>query len=536
MEKEAIIYSKLENFIRKYYTNELLRGTLFFVGIGLLYFLLTLFIEYFLWLRPAARTLLFILVIVVEGYLFARLIVFPLFKLFKLQKGIDHEQAAKIIGIHFLDVRDKLTNFLQLQNSPHKSELIVASIEQKAASMQVIPFSSAINFNVNKKFLPLALVPVLIVLLFFLSGNFSVISQSLNRVVHFKQQFLPPAPFKFQIINTNLQTEQGTDFILKVKTIGVVSPESVTVFIDDESYLMERDSKGAFQYVFLKPVKNTVFHIESAAVISEDYTLAVVTVPSIVNFEMKLNFPSYLNRKPDFVKGTGNAIIPEGTVVTWVVNAVATSTVDFMQDGMKSLFSKASNSFSLTKKISSNTNYQVCTSNKSVLNFERLAYQIVVVKDQFPTIFVNNAPDSLKVDKNYVVGQVADDYGLSKLNIVYYPKDRPSDTKRGSIAVKADVNDRFVFQFPSNLPVLEGVTYDYFFEVFDNDAPHGFKSAKSAVFAYRENTQIEKEDLNFKQQNENINSLSKSLQTQSKQLNEMDKLKKIRSRKGKFGL
>jgi hypothetical protein len=36
-------------------------------------------------------------------------------------------------------------------------------------------------------------------------------------------------------INTNLQTEQNKDFILRVKTIGVV-PENVMIFIEDESY------------------------------------------------------------------------------------------------------------------------------------------------------------------------------------------------------------------------------------------------------------------------------------------------------------
>ena len=54
------IFLKLEDFIKKFYTNELLRGTIFFVGLGLLYFLATSFIEYFLWLKPSGRTLLFL--------------------------------------------------------------------------------------------------------------------------------------------------------------------------------------------------------------------------------------------------------------------------------------------------------------------------------------------------------------------------------------------------------------------------------------------------------------------------------------------
>ncbi len=157
-------------------------------------------------------------------------------------------------------------------------------------------------------------------------------------------------------------------------------------------------------------------------------------------------------------------------------------------------FTKQDNQFLLTKNISQNTDYQILTSNNKVQNYEKLNYQISVIKDQFPTISVGNAPDSLKIDKNYVLGQVSDDYGLSKLQIVYYPKDKPNNAKRGTISVKRDVYDQFVFAFPSNLPVQEGVSYDYYFEIFDNDALHNFKSTKSSVFSHREATDVEKED------------------------------------------
>ena len=37
LKNSSIIYHKLEQFVKKYYTNELLRGSIFFIGIGLLY-------------------------------------------------------------------------------------------------------------------------------------------------------------------------------------------------------------------------------------------------------------------------------------------------------------------------------------------------------------------------------------------------------------------------------------------------------------------------------------------------------------------
>lgn len=527
MENKNIIYNKLEQFIKKFYTNELLRGTIFFVGIGLIYFLFTLFVEYFLWLKPTARTILFWTFIVVELFLLLRFILFPIFKLFKLQKGINYDDASKIIGNHFNEVGDKLTNFLQLSQDTNKSELLLASIDQKANTLQPIPFGNAINFGTNKKFLPLAIIPILFFAFFYLSGNSNFILQSLNRVVHYKEQFLPPAPFEFQLLNKNLQTEQNQDFLLKVKIFGKVVPENALIFIGDESYFMESNKAGEFQFVIPKPKENLEFHIEANDVSSHEYELNVVTVPSIANFEMVLNFPGYLNKKSEIIKGTGNAVLPEGTRVTWKMNTLATQKVEWLNATAKYAFAKQDNQFLLSKNIIQNTDYQIVTSNNKVQNYEKLNYQISVVKDQFPTISVGNAPDSLKIEKNYVLGQVSDDYGLSKLQVIYYPKDKPNLAKRGTIAVKRDVYDQFVFAFPSNLPVEEGVSYEYYFEIFDNDALHNFKSTKSSVFSNRIATETEKEDQVLQQQNDNINSLEKSLKTQDKQLNEMEKLQKM---------
>lgn len=53
---------------------------------------------------------------------------------FKLGKLISHEEAAKIIGTHFTDVKDKLLNVLQLKSQSigyTDRTLFEASINQK---------------------------------------------------------------------------------------------------------------------------------------------------------------------------------------------------------------------------------------------------------------------------------------------------------------------------------------------------------------------------------------------------------------------
>ncbi|WP_374401036.1 hypothetical protein [Flavobacterium sp.] len=531
MEAKSIIFDKLEGFIKKFYTNELIKGVILFIGLGLLYFIFTLLIEYFLWLSTSGRTILFWLFVGVETFLLIRFIAFPLFKLFKLQQGINYEQASEIIGNHFSEVQDKLLNFLQLANQSQTSELLAASIEQKAASLQPIPFSNAVNFAKNKKFLPYAIIPILLLILFFVTGNSEIISKSFTRVLNYETKFAPPAPFEFVVLNKSLTAQQNSDFVLQVKTQGKVMPENVAIQIGDEEYFLQSTKPGVFEYTFSKVTKDISFSFQANGLNSKEYQLNVVDVPTIANFEMVLQYPSYLGKKSETIQGTGNAVVPEGTVVSWKINALATDKVSFKSNNQVSPFSSKENTFSLSRKIVDNLNYEVITSNKNITEFEKLAYHIAIIKDQYPSISVQTAPDSLKLKSKMMIGQVSDDHGLSRLQVVFYPKGNPNAVRKANLPIKNQAVDQFIYSFPNGLSIEQGVNYEYYFEVFDNDVVNNYKSTKSSIFLHYELTEVQKEDKQLLEQNENINSLEKSLQNQEKQLSELDKLQKLNKEK-----
>lgn len=531
MEAKSIIFDKLEGFIKKFYTNELIKGVILFIGLGLLYFIFTLLIEYFLWLSTSGRTILFWLFVGVESFLLIRFIAFPLFKLFKLQQGINYEQASEIIGNHFSEVQDKLLNFLQLANQSQTSELLAASIEQKAASLQPIPFSNAVNFAKNKKFLPYAIIPILLLILFFVTGNSEIISNSFVRVVNYETKFAPPAPFEFVVLNKSLTAQQNSDFVLQVKTQGKVMPENIAIQIGNEEYFLQNSKPGVFEYTFTKLSKDVTFSLLANGLNSKEYQINVVDVPTIANFEMVLQYPSYLGKKSEVIQGNGNAVVPEGTVVNWRINALATDKVSFKSNNQVSVFANKDNNFSLSRRITDNLNYEVITSNRNISEFEKLSYQIAIIKDQYPTISVQIAPDSLKLKSKMMIGQVSDDHGLSKLQVVFYPKGNPSAVRKANLAIKNQAVDQFIYSFPNGLSIDQGINYEYYFEVFDNDVVNNYKSTKSSVFLHFELTEEQKVDKQLQEQNENINSLEKSLQNQEKQLSELDKLQKMNKEK-----
>lgn len=531
MKAQTIIFNKLEIFIKKYYTNKIIKGSLLFIGFGLLYFIFTLLVEHFLWLSTAGRTFLFWLFILVEVMLLVTFILLPMLKLFKLQKGINYENASKIIGNHFCEVDDKLLNFLQLANNKKQSELLLASIEQKSKLLQPIPFTNAIDFSKNKKYIPYVLVPVIVFLLFFVTGNSSVIEKSFTRVVDYKTHYTPPAPFTFLLQNKTLQVQEGENFILKVSTKGNVIPENVKIVYNNQTYYLENLLGGNFSYTFKNVAAPISFSLIGNEVQSSLYTLNVVEVPSIANLEMELNYPFYTGKKSEKIVGLGNAIVPEGTVVSWNLNTKHTKKVAFVTDTTSYFSLLSTDTFKYVKTIKNTLNYTIKTSNKAIANFESLNYTISVVKDEYPHITVTTLPDSLQVDKNIVIGNISDDYGLRKLQVICYTKEDKTDKQLHTLPCAKDLVDKFVYNFPEGFTLKEGVAYNYYFEVFDNDAFNGSKSSKSAVFSHYNLTELEAKNENLQNQQENINSLEKAIENQEEQLSKLNKIQKINKEK-----
>jgi hypothetical protein len=178
MEEFSVIKQKLTAFIRRYYLNKLLKGSILFFSVWLLYSIIILLIEYFLWLAPPYRSLLFWGFILFSSLLFFRFILWPLAKLFKLSKGLDLTAASILIGKHFPEVNDKLLNVLQLENSSEQSDLLLASISQKSKELSPVPFKTAVNFNTSLKYLKYAAFPVLIILAIIFTGNSSNFSET----------------------------------------------------------------------------------------------------------------------------------------------------------------------------------------------------------------------------------------------------------------------------------------------------------------------------------------------------------------------
>ncbi len=529
MDNFQIIKHKLQQFIRRYYTNELLKGVILFFAIGLLYFLFTLFIEYVLWLSSGLRTFLFWSFVLVEVLLFIKLLVIPVLHLFKLKKGIDYNTASRYIGKHFYEVKDKLLNIIQLNDNDIKTDLLIASIEQKSEELKSVSFSSAVNFKSNIKYLKYAVIPIMILVLSWATGQMNWFNDSYERVVNYQTAYVPPAPFQFFITNKSLQTIENNDFTLNVSTIGNIIPESVKIEYNNQSYFLQQLAPGEFQFNFSYPKENIEFVLSANKVVSKPYKLKVVNTPIITKLEMVLDYPSYTQKQNEVIKSTGSAIVPEGTEVTWKAIGKSINNINIYAQDTLTFNTIEDKLFEAKKHIYNNYNYRLTTSNNALKDYEDLSYTISVVKDQYPELTVDVKKDTTDIETLFFYGQAADDYALSKLQLVYYPSNNESKKEIIPIHIPKTNFSEFAFNFPNQLQLEQGTSYQIYFEAFDNDAIHKNKRTTSSIFTYRKFTKDEKEQKQLQEQKETINNINKTfnkLKAQDKKLQELSKMHK----------
>ncbi|MEH6769997.1 hypothetical protein [Maribacter arcticus] len=517
------ILDRLNKFIQKHYSQVLLKGVLLFFAFGFLFFLIVLSVEYFLWLNTLGRMILFGVFIVTELYLLFRYIMVPIFYLLKLKTGIGTKDAASMIGKHFPEVGDKLINLLDLAEDPKQSELLLASISQRSKQMDTIPFSNAINYKDAAKYIKYSLIPLLLISTLYITGNWDSFFGTYERVVNYEMAFEKPTPFRFELLSSNLNILQDESFTVQVATKGAIKPENVFIEINGQSILLQLEN-GFYVHTFTPPIKTTQFSFSANEVNSREYTLVALETPSIVDFTMNLSYPTYLNKQNETIKSTGNAVIPEGTKVTWKIEGKHTDKINLIQKDTSLPFLKVNNAFSLEKIIYNDLNYQLTTTNKNVANYERLSFDFKIIKDAYPTVKVNQILDTINPNISYFNGSATDDYGLRKIELVYFEITNEKEESIVSLVKPSSNYEQFYYTFPSGLDIEPGKDYGFYFKITDNDAIHNGKSVKSQVFQQTilDENQLKNKDLESQQSL--IKDLSKSLIKAKEQKESLEEL------------
>lgn len=539
-----ILIQKLDEFIRRYYKNKLIKGSIYSSGILLSAFLTVVFLEYFGEFNSIIRAILFFSFLTATILVLVKYVFIPLLKLNKIGSIITYNQAAAIIGNHFSNVQDKLLNVLQLQNEQilHGSdELLLAGINQKINELRSVPFTTAVNLNDNRRHLRYLLPPFFLTLaVFFIWPH--ILSKGTTRLVNYQTYYEKEMPFQFVILNKNLQAIQTNDFKLELKVNGDELPNEVFIEMNGIEYKLEKEDKNRFYYTFSNVQNSIDFQLGAAGFLSKVHHLKVLPKPSILQFNLQLSYPAYLNKATETIANSGDLQIPQGTKVSWVFNTRHTDQLSLaFTDSTVFPQKNKEDQFSFTKRFFNSTAYTIKAANAFVLSgADSVTYAISVVPDQFPGIQVSEKTDSLNPKNVYFSGLIKDDYGFSKLSFFYKKTGLDSTGKTietaGNFPIpfsKNQITQAYYYYFDAGqFDLGPGDKVDYYFEVYDNDGVNGPKFSRTDLMSFKAPTRDEINESTEKNNSEIKKDLEESIKkTKQLQKDVNDLAKKINEKK-----
>ena len=528
-----LLLDKLNEFIRKYYVNQILKGFILFMSMVFGLFVLIVLLEYFGQFNSSVRTGLFYGFAMAIGAVFIKLIFIPFLKIIAIGKRISNEQAAQIIGRHFKEVNDKLFNVLQLnaKKDAASSDLILASINQKIKTLKPVPFTLAIDIGENKKYLKYLVIPTIIIL-GLAAFEPKIITDSTNRLVSYSTEFTPVAPYDIVILNEDMTAFKNEDFKLRVQLNGAEIPNSLSIIFNKQRFLLKKEGKNQFHYSFNNIQEDIKLRLFDGEFESKEYSIKTFPKPLLLNFSIELNYPSYLNQSTSILENTGDLSMPEGTQVKWLFSTEETNQLTFIgKDSSIQLIQSGENEFLYSDRFYKSFRYGLSAANQYLQNKDTIFYSLEVIPDLRPSIEVDTRDDSLNPKMRYFKGYMKDDYGFSKL--VFHKRFVSAEDSIGPLISeiipinKSLPQTDFYYAWNTNtIPLKAGDRIEYFFEIWDNDGVNGSKSARTQQLAYEAPTKDELVEKN-KESNEEIKkelkesiALTQEIQKDLEELNE----------------
>jgi hypothetical protein len=484
----SIIDEKLKSFTKKYYLNRVLKGLFFWF---ILIFILSLFIfgfEFFLYLSVKIKIIVLLLYLSFFLFSLSYLIILPFFKYLGFFKKISRDQINKIVVSHFPDIKDKLLNIIELNDETETSlfskDLIISSIDQKINDIHKYKFSDSINLKEN------------IVLVYYFLGTiilaFSIsmfsptfFQDTSFRLLNYQRSFEKPSPYQFMILNKKLNAGKGEDFILNVYVKGKDQVDFLNISLGGKSFLMKKDSTSFFSYKFNNLNNDIVFQFLYNKFKSQYFKIDVLEKPILSNFSIHLEKPSYTLLEDENFDNVTEFLIPEGTKISFKFNSIFTDSIFLCGNDLHffPIINSQKNTFIYDVICRINENYSVNLNNEFFKLDNYLKLNFKTIKDQYPLISVKKLTDSTDYTKFYFRGSIEDDYGFSNLKFIV-KKNEIIDSVF-ELNISKNIKDQeFIYALDFRNYKNKFKSFNYYFEVKDNDQVNKPKSAISEVFTF----------------------------------------------------
>ncbi|MCL2682850.1 MAG: hypothetical protein FWE63_05115 [Bacteroidales bacterium] len=527
------IFDQLDQFIKTYYKNSLMkRALIFLTAMGGL-FLLVNWMEAKLFLGTPSRLFLLILFTLTTISITYWAFWVPVSKIFGLSKTMSYKDAEVLIKSSLPELKDHLRNLLELHEKAQgggEDEILIlqAAIEQKISGLKLYNFVSTINFRKNLKYVRIAILPIGVILALFIFRPQSLSSPT-HRIIRFQTHFEKPSPFTFEILNKCLDVLQNSDFELRIKSVGDEIPNEVWVQIGDNTFKMNKMNKLEFRHTFRNVNQSIKFAFKVGDFRTTDYQLNVLPRPSIFDFRAFLTYPKYTGLTNETIENNGDFRVPEGTNIRFQIRMKNVDQLYFyIDDQLIKPISDDKHTAIFAVRATKSFDYIIIPKNQHAAELDTLRYFVTVLPDQYPIINVVEFRDTTTPMVVYFKGSISDDYGFSKFRMVITKTSETQDTLVRDLFFNPNQTQQDFVDFVNFTELLTslGDRVEYYFEVWDNDEVNGPKMSRSTTFVYSTKTEKELAQEINRQGDEiakNIQNHIKLLRKNQRDLNELTK-------------
>ncbi|MFC2120847.1 hypothetical protein ACFLTI_04540 [Bacteroidota bacterium] len=482
-----LIIEKLDNFIRKYYKDQLFKGAIISLIVALAMIMIVSIIGFFGQFESNIRTLLFYIMIAISSVVLIFFCIIPIIKLVRIGRRISYEKASKLISSHFIDIEDKLINVLELKekitNNTIDRELIIASIEQKTDKIRIFNYNLAIDLKKNLRrlfyFLCFFAASVLIVSFFP-----AIVTKGTSQILFYEKEFNIKIPFSINVLNDSLFVKKGEDFIINAEIKGIKEEDEAYIVFGGKEFLLKNTGDNNYSYKFSNLNNNIKLYFKTGNNQSDLYEISVLAGPVIINYDIIVSPPEYTNEKVIEYNNIGEIAVQIGSLVKWEFNTRNVKLFEFINENNITLLKNTEGDLFVTDTVLLNDYiYEIAVSNEYFNRENNVFFKIEVIPDLYPDIYIECINDSVFETVKYFRGIIEDDYGFTNLEFISFNSENEELLNKVPIQIyNNQLKQEIYYSFDVKKSGIKKI--GYYFEVTDNDEVNGVKTSRSKTFYY----------------------------------------------------
>ena len=505
------IISRLRGVRSRQENAALRRGLLRWTALLFLVLLVSAGIEALFRFEVGPRTVLFLLTVltVLGGFAwFVGPVLLP--KLMQGKRKTDDVVALEVGG-HFPDIRDRLLNVLQVvrqmrgQSHPDFSpELVDASFASVAGAFDGLALEPVVDTRPVRSAMKVTLFMTALCFAAFALLP-STMFEAVGRIVQFRTDFAPPAPFEFLVTPGDAEAVKGEEVLLTARTSAMIDP-GVDLYIAEEGeenfnrVATDRDSSGLYTHRIPAVRTSFTYYAEANGFRSTKYRVEVVDRPFVRLMRLHLTFPSYTGLSPRYLEdNAGDVTALAGTQIAFEIafNKEIASAVIVVNDSQDVPIAVDGEKGTAQLRMRQDARYAIrIVDGNGIPNASPITYTLRVVPDMSPRVTVIDPGKNIDIDESMrlpMLMEIADDFGFTSMRLMYrlagsrYEKAQEEYTAIVlplPSARAAEMEVPYIWNLASLGLVPEDVV-SYYVEVYDNDNVNGPKMGRSEVYMLR---------------------------------------------------